>query len=125
MAPGNPLVVAANTALADPNFRASLRQMHAEGYPLVKIVEALGLEEDMTDRIRTILEGLPAKVVEDIRRATVEMLNSGVYEISVDCSLSGPEIEGGTPIDLDVESAAGREMIQIRPRTVTAAQQNQ
>ena len=50
--PEEALIIAANAALADPNFRASLRQMHAEGYPLVRIVEALGLDDDMNDRIR-------------------------------------------------------------------------
>ena len=29
---------AANAAFADPNFRASVKQMHTEGYPLVRMV---------------------------------------------------------------------------------------
>ena len=35
------LVIAANAAMADPNFRASVRQMHAENYPLVAMVDGI------------------------------------------------------------------------------------
>jgi hypothetical protein len=120
MLPGNVLVVAANAGLADPNFRASVRQMHAEGYPLVKMVEALGLEDDMTKRIRQILENLPKNVVEGIRRATLDMLDSGVYEIPLDCTVTDGELESGVPVDVEVEREQGRPTIHVRPKLKSA-----
>src|SRR6185369_13233377 len=98
MLPSNPLVMAANKGLASPDFRESVRQMHAEGYPLVKMVEALGLEEDMTKRIREILDQLPADVVEGIRKATLEMLDSTEYEMPLDCTVTDAELEAGIPV---------------------------
>jgi hypothetical protein len=114
-APGNPLVMAANAGLADPNFRASVRQMHAEGYPLVKMVDALGLEEDMTTRIKRILEGLAPDVVEGIRRATLDMLDTTVYEMPLNCTVTDAELEAGVPVHVEVEPEQGRPTIHVRP----------
>ena len=75
MLPANALLMARNRGLADKDFRESVRQMHNEGYPLVKMVEALGLDDDMTERTRQILDELAPDVVEGIRRATLEMLD--------------------------------------------------
>jgi hypothetical protein len=115
MLPGSPIVVAANTALADPDFRASVRQMHAEAYPLVKMVEALGLEDDMTDRVREILEQLPAEVVEGIRKATIEMLDSAEYVMPLDCTVTDAELAAGIPVDVEVVEEADRPTIHVRP----------
>ena len=84
MLPANALLMARNRGLADKDFRESVRQMHNEGYPLVKMVEALGLDDDMTERTRQILDELAPDVVEGIRRATLEMLDSGDYEMPLD-----------------------------------------
>jgi len=114
--PSDPLVKAANAALADPNFRASVRQMHAEGYPLEKMVDALGLEDDMTTRIRQILAELPPEVVADIRQAILAMLDRDEHVMPLDCGLSGIELENGTPIDVDINSDSGKPTIRVRSR---------
>jgi hypothetical protein len=112
--------MAANAALADPNFRTSVRQMHAEKYPLVKMVDALGLEEDMTARIRAILEDLSPEVVEDIRRATLDMLDTSVYEMPLDCTVTDAELEAGVPVHVEVEPEQGRPTIHVRPHPKSA-----
>jgi hypothetical protein len=70
------LLIATDAALADPNFRVTLRQMHTEGYPLVQMVEALGLDDDMSERVRQMLESLPDDAVAEIRAAVITMLDS-------------------------------------------------
>jgi hypothetical protein len=119
MLPSNPLVMAANTALADPNFRAAVRQMHDEGYPLVKMVDALGLEDDMTVRIRTILEELPPRVVEGIRHATLDMLAGTTYMMPIDCTVTDAELESGVPIHVEVEPEEGHPTIHVRSTTTS------
>ena len=86
------LLIAANAALADPNFRASVKQMHAEGYPLVQMVGALGLDDDMSARIRQILESLPDDVVAGIRTATLAMLDRGTYALPVICTVPAADL---------------------------------
>ncbi len=115
MMPANALVMAANRGLASPDFRESVRKMHAEGYPLVKMVEALGLEEDMTKRIREILDQLPADVVDGIRKATIEMLDSTEYEMPLDCTVTDAELEEGIPVDVEVLPEDGIDTIHVRP----------
>jgi hypothetical protein len=107
--------MAANKALADKDFRDSVRQMHAEDYPLVKMVDALGLEEDMTERIRQILVDLPPGVVEGIRKATLEMLDSSDYVMPLDCTVTDEELEEGIPVDVEVLPESGIETIHVRP----------
>jgi hypothetical protein len=115
MVPSNPLVMASNAALADPDFRASVRQMHAEGYPLVKMVDALGLEDDMTPQVRKILEDLPPHVVANIRKAVLAMLDSTEYEIPLNCTVTDAELETGHPVHVEVEPEEGRPTIHVRP----------
>ena len=115
MSPSDSFVSAVNAALADPNVRASIRQMHAQDYPLVRMVEDLGLEDDMTTRIRQILEGLPANVVEDIRQATLKMLDGTDYQMPLNCMVTNQGLESGTPVVVDVESVDGRPTICVRP----------
>lgn len=115
MIPSNPLVMATNKSLADKNFRDSVRQMHAENYPLVAMVDALGLEDDMTARIREILENLPEDVVEGIRKATLEMLDSADYVMPLDCTVTDAELEKGVPVDVEVVPEDGRPTIHVRP----------
>jgi hypothetical protein len=115
MLPSNALVMATNKALASKDFRDSVREMHAEGYPLVKMVEALGLEDDMTARIREILEQLPDEVVGEIRQATLEMLDSGDYTMPLDCTVTDAELQDGIPVDVEVLPEDGKETIHVRP----------
>lgn len=115
MVPSNTLVTAANRSLSNPDFRASVRQMHAEGYPLVDMVEALGLEDDMTARIRAILVDLPDDVVAGIRKATLEMLDSGNFVMPLACRVTDAELDSGVPVAVDVLPEKGTETIRIRP----------
>ncbi len=115
MVPSNSLVMAANKSLSNKDFRDSVRQMHAEGYPLVDMVEALGLEEDMTKRIREILVGLPDDVVAGIRKATLEMLDSGNFVMPLECSVTDAELNAGVPVDVEVSPEQGTDTIRIRP----------
>jgi hypothetical protein len=115
MLPSNSLVMAANNALARPDFRDSVRKMHAEGYPLVKMVEALGLEDEMTKRIRQILEALPADVIEGIRKATIEMLDSKDYVMPLDCTVTDAELDEGIPVEVEVLPEMGKDTIHVRP----------
>src|SRR6185437_5111514 len=86
--PGVAIVIAANAALGDPTFRDSARKMHAEGYRLVKMVDALGLEDDLTAEIRGILDGLDPEVVAGIRKATLDMLDGTEYAMPLDCNVT-------------------------------------
>ncbi len=115
MIPSNALVMAANKSLANKDFRDSVRQMHAEGYPLVDMVEALGLEEDMTARIRQILEALPADVTDGIRNATIAMLDSADYVMPLDCTVTDAELNDGVPVDVGVLPEQGKPTIYVRP----------
>jgi hypothetical protein len=115
MSPGDPLVTAVNAALADPNVRASIRQMHDQGYPLVKMVEDLGLEDDMTSRIKRILESLSPEVVEGIRQATLQMLDGTDYQMPLKCMITRQGLESGSPVEVDVEPVDGRPTILVRP----------
>lgn len=115
MVPSNTLVMAANRSLSNPDFRDSVRQMHAEGYPLVDMVEALGLDDDMTARIRAILVDLPADAVAGIRKATLEMLDSGNFVMPLECRVTDAELDAGVPVAVDVVPEKGTETIRIRP----------
>ncbi len=115
MVPSNSLVMAANTSLGNKDFRDSVRQMHAEGYPLVDMVEALGLEDDMTDRIRAILVGLPDDVIVGIRKATLDMLDSGNFVMPLQCSVTDSELEAGVAVGVDVHAEGGAQTIVVRP----------
>ncbi len=115
-APASALVRATNQALADKDFRDCVRAMHVNGYPLVDMVDALGLEDDMTKRIRQIVEELPPDVVRGIRAATIEMLDSRDYEMPLDCSVTDAQLDRGVPVDVDVVPDAGGRTIHVRPR---------
>lgn len=115
MVPGNSLVKAANTALTNKDFRDSVRQMHAEGYPLVDMVDALGLDEELTQRIRQILLDLPDDVVAGIRQATLEMLDSGNFVMPLECIVTDNELDAGVPVVIQVAPEHGVETIHVRP----------
>ena len=110
--PEEVLLIAANAALADPNFRASVKQMHAEGYPLVQMVSALGLDDDMSDRVRQILESLPDDVVAGIRAATLEMLDSADHTMPVICTVPASAVD--QPVAVEVSPEDGKATIRVR-----------
>ena len=115
MPPSDALVVSANAALADPNVQASIREMHAQGLPLVQMVEALGLGGTMSARIREILEGLPPDVVEGIRQATLTALQEPLPTLPVDCRLTEPQIQQPVVVDVVPEGGAPTIRVQLAP----------
>jgi hypothetical protein len=116
MSPDETFVMAVNRALADPDVRATIGQMHAEGYPLVKMVEALGLEDDMPTRIREVLEGLPSGVVEGIRAATLQMLKGPVFAMPLSCKITNKDLESGVLVDVNVKSEPEGLTIHVGPK---------
>ena len=100
--PSFALVQAANAALQDPKLVASIRQMHDEGYPLVKMVEALALDDEMDDQLRKVIEKISPDVVTGIREATLEMLDRGGHDLPLDCNVTPEEVDGGVPVDVEV-----------------------
>jgi hypothetical protein len=125
MSPSDPLVTAANKALNNPDVRASIRQMHAQGYPLIKMVEDLGLEDDMTVQLRQIILDLPADVVEGIRQATLQMLDEvdktsdtdKTYSMPLECLVTERVIKSGDSVDVEVKSVDGRPTIRVQANT--------
>ena len=114
MTPGEErLLIAADAAFADPNFQARVRQMHAEGLPLVEMVEALDLDDAMSARIRSILESLPDDVVAGIRTATLAMLDRGDSALPVICTV--PKAGLGQPVAVEVSPEKGTPTIHVRP----------
>ncbi len=106
------LLIAANAALADPNFRASVRQMHAEGYPLVQMVGALGLDDDMSDRVRRILESMSDDEVAGIRAAVLNMLDGKNFTMPVVCTVAASDLD--KPVAVQVSPDAGTPTIHVR-----------
>jgi hypothetical protein len=106
------LLIAADAALADPNFRASVRQMHAEGYPLVQMVGALGLDDDMNDRVRRILESMSDEEVAGIRAAVLTMLDGKNYKMPVICTVAASDLD--KPVSVQVSPEAGTPTIHVR-----------
>jgi len=115
MSPSEVLLIAANAALSDPNFRESVKQMHAQGYPLVQMVEALGLDDDMSARIREILESLPSDVVAGIRAATLQMLEGTNYVMPVVCTVPDSALDAAVVVEVSPEQ--GTPTIHVRPAT--------
>jgi hypothetical protein len=118
--PGVALVIAANEALTDPTVRDSCRQMLTDSYPLVKMVEALGLEDDLTEPIRRILEGLSADIVTAIRKAVLDMLDGTDYALPLDCNVTEAELEAGIAVDVEVIPEHEVQTIHVRPAITTA-----
>jgi hypothetical protein len=115
MPPGLEIVDAANAALADPAVRDAVREMHQQDAPLLQMVEALGLDDDLTTRVRLIVGELSPQVVAGIREATVAMLDAGGVAMPGDCSVTVAELGDGVPVDVDVVREAGGSTIRVRP----------
>src|SRR5947208_267406 len=104
MSPNNVLLMAANTALGDPNVRERVKQMFARGEPLVQMVEALGLGGEMSNRIRQILDELPPDVVAGIRAATLEMLDGTNFVMPVICTVPDSALDQPVAIEVSPEN---------------------
>jgi hypothetical protein len=104
-----------NGKLADDDaFRQQIRDLHARQAPLIEMVEALGLQAQMSDAVRKIVAGLDAAQVDGIRKATLEMLDRAGNQMPVDCNLSQTEIDRGAPVTVAVVDEKGVDMIQVR-----------
>lgn len=114
MDPGGGLVTMVNARLGDPAFRQQIRDMHSSGASLVEMVERLGLVGEMSDAVRSIVQGLDANTVSAIRRATLEMLDRAENQMPLDCDLSQTEIDRGSPVSVVVVDEAGVSTIQVR-----------
>ena len=108
-----PLVVATNDALANPEVQARVREMHAADTPLLDMVDALGLSDDMTPETRGVIQGLSPDVVAGIRQATLEALDGGRTKMPIDCGITDAELASG--VDVDVVQSAEGPTIHVRP----------
>ena len=119
--PGDTIVQAANKSFQeDANFRESVRQMHAAGYPLMKMVRDLGLDGEMTDELQHVIENLPPDVVEGIRQATLAMLDSGNYELPLDCTVHSDDLPDGVAVNVAVAPEADVQTIVVRSTAAPA-----
>lgn len=115
MDPGGGLITLVNRRLADDEaFRQQIRELHARQAPLIEMVEALGLEDQMSDAVRKIVAALGPVEVEGIRKATLEMLDRAGNQMPVNCNLSQSEIDGGAPVAVAVVDEGGVETILVR-----------
>jgi hypothetical protein len=117
--PLNALVIAGNQALGDPNFRASLREMHETKVPLVQIVENLGLDGDMSPQVRQVLENLGPDVVEGIRQAMLDMLDRQDQTMPLDCTVTQQQLDAGTPVVVQVVTEDNKRTVKARTATST------
>jgi hypothetical protein len=101
----------------DEAFRQQIRDLHARQAPLTEMVEALGLEGEMSDAVREILAGLDAAQIDGIRKATLDMLDRAGTQMPLDCNLSKTEIDRGAPVTVAVVDEKGVDMIQVRATT--------
>jgi hypothetical protein len=113
---GGGLITLANLRLADAAFRDQLRTMHANQTPLIEMVNALGLSGEMSGAVRTIVEQLPPDVVEEIRQATLAMLDTKTLVMPVDCNLTEEAIDDGAPVNVSVVDEKSRPTIVVRAR---------
>jgi hypothetical protein len=127
--PSFALVEAAQNALADEKVRASVRQMHAEGYSLVKMVDALALDAEMdeVENLQKLIENLPPDVVTKIREATLAALDrldggvdiprdeNGVPQVlPIDCNVTQDDVKNNANVGVDVEPKDGVETVVVR-----------
>jgi hypothetical protein len=106
------LVTVVNSRLSDDGFRQQIRDLHAKQASLVEMVEALGLSAEMSGEVRRVLQGLPRAEVDDIRAATLEMLDRHENAMPLDCDV--PETAVGAKIAVSVVGNGGKRTIQVR-----------
>jgi len=68
--------------------------MPADGEPLVQMVDQLGLRDDMTAQVRTIIDGLSPDVVAGIRQSMLAI--DGNVTMPISCTITDSAIEAGT-----------------------------
>jgi hypothetical protein len=102
---------------SDDTFRQQIRDLHARQASLIEMVEALGLEGEMSDAVRKIVAGLAPAEVEGIRKATLDMLDRAETQMPVNCNLSQTQIDGGAPVAVAVVDESGIETIRVRAAT--------
>ncbi|MGZ6887408.1 MAG: hypothetical protein ACXVJA_14445 [Acidimicrobiia bacterium] len=94
MGAGFTLVQAAQRLWADPKSRAQIVAMHAQGRPLIQMVEDLGLAQLMDDDgLRDVVTMLSDAAVSDIRAVfVIEAETAGTHGASfpVDCRVDAP-----------------------------------
>ena len=113
MPPNLAIVENANASLADPAVRARVKQMHADGEPLVNMVEALGLPLDPP--MRQILESLAPEVVAGIRQATLAAFDADAPLLPVACVVTKEQVEAREAVAVDVATVDGALTIRVRP----------
>jgi len=111
MSPDDTFVSRVNAALADPDVRTSIVHMHREEWPLMKMIEDLGLEEGMPPDVKAIVEQLSPEVVAGIREATVEMLRSSTFEMPLQCQIPASQLKNGARVS--VQQQDGRRTIAV------------
>ena len=115
MNPGGPLLKAVNERLKDDNFRQQLRDMHAKKTPLLDMVDSLDLAKEMSDAVRGVVARLDADAVEEIRTATLEMLERAETTMPLDCNISQAQIDDGLPVNVTVVVSGGKATIRVVP----------
>ncbi len=108
-----PIVQASNEALRDPGVRARVREMHAADTPLLDMVDALDLADEMSPEIRAVIQGLSPDVVASIRQAMLDMLDNDETVMPIECGMSDAELASG--VDVDVVQSRARLTVQVRP----------
>jgi hypothetical protein len=116
VSPGGGLVATVNTRLGNEVFRENVRTLHAQGASLLDMVDQLGLAPLMTDPVRAAVANLPEETVAAIRQATLDMLDRAETQMPLDCDIEQSEIDGGTPVDVNVVDDAGASVITVRAR---------
>jgi hypothetical protein len=118
--PNNPLVEAANKLLNVPADAEKIREMHADKTPLVQMVVDLGLAADLSSGIRQIVEGLSPEVVEEIRTATLDMLNGSApeKEMPLNCTVTVKQINTSVPVVVEVLPEPAGPTIHVRPAKI-------
>jgi hypothetical protein len=99
----------------DEAFRQQIRTMHANQVPLLDMVEALGLGPLMSDVERSAVAALGPEQVDEIRKATLEMLDRAENKMPLDCNVDQKVIDGGAPVSVTVVDESGKRTVRVRP----------
>jgi hypothetical protein len=117
MSPGGGLITLINDRLPDESFRRQIRELHAQGAPLLAMVETLGLAGEMSPAVRDVVVALSPDDIAGIRQATLEMLDRAENQMPVDCDLSQRSIDDGLPVTVTVVDTAPARIIRVRAAT--------
>ena len=113
--PGDVLVRAANKLLEDPSAREQIRQMHESGRSLIQMVDDLGLDGDMHESVREVLEGLSPEVVRGIREATLEVIDrKDDHAMPLNCTVNSDDLKSPKGVRVEVTHEHGERTIHVR-----------